>query len=40
MKEPGVEVSSFQTNSEGAMCDRIHQAFVDKVDAVVINAGA
>jgi 3-dehydroquinate dehydratase-2 len=39
-KELGVEVTSFQTNSEGAMCDRIHQAFVDKVDAVVINAGA
>ena len=39
-KELGVEVSSFQTNSEGAMCDRIHQAFIDKVDAVVINAGA
>jgi 3-dehydroquinate dehydratase-2 len=39
-KELGVEVTSFQTNSEGAMCDRIHQAFLDKVDAVVINAGA
>jgi len=39
-KELAVEVTSFQTNSEGAMCDRIHQAFMDKVDAVVINAGA
>jgi 3-dehydroquinate dehydratase-2 len=39
-KELGVEVTSFQTNSEGAMCDRIHQAFVEKMDAVVINAGA
>ncbi len=39
-KELGVEVVSFQTNSEGAMCDRIHQAFAEKVDAVVINAGA
>ena len=39
-KELGVEVTSFQTNSEGAMCERIHQAFFDKVDAVVINAGA
>jgi 3-dehydroquinate dehydratase-2 len=36
----GVEVVSFQTNHEGAMCERIHQAFVDKIDAVVINAGA
>lgn len=39
-KELGVEVESFQTNHEGAMCERIHQAFVDKKDAVVINAGA
>ena len=39
-KELGVEVVSFQTNSEGAICERIHQAFVDNVDAVIINAGA
>jgi 3-dehydroquinate dehydratase-2 len=39
-KELGVEVMSFQTNSEGVMCERIHQAFVEKVDAVLINAGA
>ena len=35
-----VSVESFQTNHEGAMCERIHQAFADQVDAVVINAGA
>jgi len=35
-----VEVESFQTNSEGAMCERIHKAFLDGVDAVLINAGA
>ena len=39
-KELGVEVESFQTNCEGAMCDRIHRGFFDNVDAVVINAGA
>ena len=39
-KELGVEVVSFQTNSEGVMCERIHQAFVEKMDAVLINAGA
>lgn len=39
-KDLGVEVTSFQTNCEGAMCERIHQAYADKVDAVVINAGA
>ena len=36
----GCEVDSFQTNCEGAMCDRIHQGFRDGVDGVVINAGA
>jgi 3-dehydroquinate dehydratase-2 len=39
-KELGTEVSCFQTNHEGAMCERIHQAHNDKVDAVLINAGA
>jgi len=39
-RELGVEVASFQTNHEGAMCERIHQAFLDKVDGVIINAGA
>ena len=39
-RELGVEVQSFQTNAEGEMCERIHQAFADGVDAVVINAGA
>ncbi|CAD6553196.1 type II 3-dehydroquinate dehydratase [Paraburkholderia kirstenboschensis] len=38
--ELGVTVESYQTNSEGDMCSRIHQAFVDKVDGVLINAGA
>jgi 3-dehydroquinate dehydratase II len=39
-RELGVEIESFQTNSEGAMVERIHQAFTDGVDAVLINAGA
>lgn len=39
-KELGVEVTSFQTNLEGEMCERIHQAFREKMDAIVINAGA
>ncbi len=38
--ELGVTVQSFQTNHEGAMCERIHQAFHDRIDAVLINAGA
>ena len=36
----GVQVESFQTNHEGAMCERIHQVFREGVDAVLINAGA
>lgn len=38
--ELGVEVENFQTNEEGAMCLKIHQAFLDGVDAIMINAGA
>ncbi len=36
----GATVQAFQTNAEGAMAERIHQAHTDGVDAVVINAGA
>ncbi|MER2300204.1 type II 3-dehydroquinate dehydratase [Pseudomonas promysalinigenes] len=39
-QELGAQVESFQTNHEGAMCERIHQAYEDRVDAVLINAGA
>jgi len=39
-EELGVKVTSFQTNFEGEMCERIHQAFLEGVDAIVINAGA
>ena len=36
----GAEVECFQTNSEAAMCERIHAAFAEGKDAVLINAGA
>jgi 3-dehydroquinate dehydratase-2 len=36
----GADVLSFQSNCEGAMCDRIHAAHEEGVDAVLINAGA
>ena len=39
-KELGVDVECYQTNGEMEMVERIHRAFADKVDAVVINAGA
>jgi 3-dehydroquinate dehydratase-2 len=35
-----IEIESFQTNHEGAMCERIHRAYVEGKDAVLINAGA
>ncbi len=38
--ELGVEVTSFQTNCEGAMCERIHQGYTEGMDAVLLNAGA
>jgi 3-dehydroquinate dehydratase-2 len=38
--ELGAEVQSYQSNSEGAMCERIHQAYAEGQDAVLINAGA
>ena len=38
--ELGAALECFQTNHEGAMVERIHQALGEGVDAVVINAGA
>jgi 3-dehydroquinate dehydratase-2 len=39
-KELGAEVESYQTNHEGEMCARLHQAHAEGQDAVLINAGA
>lgn len=38
--ELGVKVENYQTNSESDMAERIHKAFLDKVDGVILNAGA
>lgn len=38
--ELSVEVDAYQTNSEAQLCERIHQAYEEKRDAVLINAGA
>lgn len=38
-RELGVELDSFQSNFEGALVDRIHQA-MGHVDGILINAGA
>lgn len=39
-KELGVEIECFQTNFEGALCERIHQAYQEGMDGVLLNAGA
>ena len=39
-RDLGVTVTCYQTNHEGDMCERIHQAFTGQEDAVLINAGA
>lgn len=39
-RELGVELETFQTNLEGTLCERIHQASREGVDGVLINAGA
>ena len=39
-QELDAQVTCFQTNSEAAMVEKIHAAHADKVDAVLINAGA
>jgi 3-dehydroquinate dehydratase II len=38
--ELGVRIEHFQTNHEGEVVERIHQAYFDQVDGVLINAGA
>ncbi|MGD9212077.1 MAG: type II 3-dehydroquinate dehydratase [Desulfobacteraceae bacterium] len=38
--ELNCDVECFQTNHEGEMVEKIHRAHMEKVDAVVINAGA
>ncbi|NWA00059.1 type II 3-dehydroquinate dehydratase [Pseudomonas gingeri] len=39
-RELQVDVASYQTNNEGAMCARIERGASEHVDAVLINAGA
>jgi 3-dehydroquinate dehydratase-2 len=38
--ELGFAAACFQTNHEGEMVEKIHEAHTEKVNAVVINAGA
>jgi len=38
--EIGVELTFFQSNHEGAIIDKIHEIFDDKIDGIIINPGA
>jgi len=38
--EKGIEVTFYQSNHEGALVDRIQQAYWEKMDGIVINSGA
>ncbi|MFP9129063.1 type II 3-dehydroquinate dehydratase [Niallia sp. BSM11] len=35
-----IEVETYQTNHEGEMVEKIHEAFLNGIDGVVLNAGA
>lgn len=37
---PEVSLDTFQSNHEGAIIDRIHQAYKEEVDGLMINGGA
>ena len=39
-KKDGIDLEIFQNNSEGAIIDRIQQAYHDKVNGIIINPGA
>lgn len=39
-KELGIEVEVFQSNHEGAIIDKIQEAYYEKVDGILINPGA
>jgi len=38
--DDGIELECYQNNSEGAIIDRIQQAYYEKVDGIIINPGA
>ena len=39
-EKDGIELECFQDNCEGAIIDRIQQAYFDKTDGIIINPGA
>lgn len=39
-KEKGISLSLYQSNHEGDLVDKIHEAYFEKADGIVINPGA
>lgn len=39
-KKLGIEISIMQSNHEGTLIDVLHQAYHNKIDGIIINAGA
>ncbi len=39
-KSSGIDLGFFQSNHEGAIVDKIHEFFNDKVNGIIINPGA
>ena len=39
-RERGIEVECYQSNHEGALVDKIQQAYFDGIDGIVFNPGA
>ncbi len=39
-KEQGIEYEIYQSNHEGALVDKIQEAYFEKIDGIVINPGA
>lgn len=39
-KKKGIEIEVFQSNHEGAIVDKIQDAYFKNVDGIIINAGA
>lgn len=39
-KEKNIDIEVFQSNHEGAIIDRIQDAYMEKIDGILINPGA
>lgn len=39
-EDMGFDIEIFQSNYEGALIDKLQQAYLDKIDGIIINPGA